>query len=105
MVTKHPTQPIEVDDGGVVRFKRNKVVEFMLDHPDKADLNTLSFQVQLGQLPEADYMQLMQLIGYSVSGYGDLAEGGSKAWRKHAEKMDAKAAALWEAWKASEGDD
>lgn len=100
---EHPTQPLVVDEYGVVRFKRNEVVRYMLDHHD-ADLNILGREVQLGHLPVADYMQLMQLIGYSVSGYGDLAYSNDNeetaTWREHADKMDAEAATLWVVWNA-----
>lgn len=95
VVSEHPTQPLVVDEHGVVRFKRNEVVRYMLDHPD-ADLNVLGREVELGRLPVADYMQLMQLIGYSVSGYGDCAYSSEhEVWREHADKMDAEAATLW----------
>lgn len=99
-MSEHPTQPLVVDEHGVVRFKRNEVVRYMLDHYD-ISLTHLAVEVQLGHLPEADYMQLMQLLGYSVSGYGDLAySGDSEAWREHADKMDAEAATLWMVWNA-----
>jgi len=103
-MSKHPTQPLVVDENGVVRFKRNEVVRYMLDHPG-TDLNVLGREVELGRLPVADYMQLMQLIGYSVSGYGDCAYSSEhEVWRKHADKIDAKAELLWNAWKAEQDD-
>lgn len=66
---KHPMQPILFDEHGVARFKRNAIVEFLLEN---TDLNTLSSLTRNGKFPVEDYDQLMQLIGYSVSGYGDL---------------------------------
>ena len=62
----HPMQPIEKKDG-VIRFKENAIVRFLLDAGPN-DLNSIalmSFSVD-------DHRQLAQLIGYSVSGYGDL---------------------------------
>ncbi len=81
---KHPMQPIvEVD--GVVRFKQNAIVRFLVDWcaahnghlgapkvptpggvaPDLNCLSMLPFS-------DEDYTQFIQLIGYSVSGAGDL---------------------------------
>jgi len=63
-----PMQPIMMDDRGVARFRENKYVRFLLDM-GPFDLNKLSRL----DFPDEDYEQLMQLIGYSVSGYGDLS--------------------------------
>jgi hypothetical protein len=56
------------DDRGVVRFVPNKIVQHLLDNGG-IDMNTLA------RLPfdDADRRQFAQLIGYSVSGYGDLS--------------------------------
>jgi hypothetical protein len=69
---KHPNQPIGFDDSGkVIRFKRNYIVEWLAT--ERSDLNAI-FRVHHGKPGfEEDYNQLMQLIGYSVSGYGDLS--------------------------------
>lgn len=37
------------------------------------DLNTISLTFDIEGDRKDDYQQLMQLIGYSVSGYGDLS--------------------------------
>lgn len=69
-MTTHPMQPIEMDDG-VARFKENKIVRYLLTlttNAHLADMNTLAiipFSVE-------DRVQFAQLIGYSVSGFGDL---------------------------------
>lgn len=65
-------QPIEKDEFGTVRFRRNSIVEFLLEN-GPFDMNTLAVQ----GFSDADRRQFAQLIGYSVSGYGDLsyAEG------------------------------
>ncbi|MDP2747981.1 hypothetical protein [Pseudomonas sp.] len=66
----HPMQPIVFAPDGVIRFQENRIVAHLLD-----------FATPLGcgmnQLAVLDYtdnerMQFAQLIGYSVSGYGDL---------------------------------
>lgn len=64
---KHPMQPIELDQHGVMRFKENKIVRHLLDR-GVIDMN------QLARLPfsQEDRSQFAQLIGYSVSGWSDL---------------------------------
>jgi hypothetical protein len=64
----HPMQPIGLDEKGTPRFKENKIVSFLL-HGGIYDLNKISMM----PFPKEDYTQLMQLIGYSTSGYGDLS--------------------------------
>ncbi len=63
----HPMQPLVLDDG-VVRFKSNAIVRFLLDHGGY-DLNRLA----LLHFTDEDRAQFAQLIGYSVSGWGDLS--------------------------------
>lgn len=73
---KHPRQPIGWDDHGVIRFKRNAIVDWMLEKGRigaKFDLNEISMMVHKGLFSVEDYVQLDQLIGYSVSGFGDLS--------------------------------
>lgn len=64
----HPIQPIVKDDNGVLRFKSNAIVEYLLHHgtTDLNDLARLDF-------PKEDRQQFSQLIGYSLSGYGELS--------------------------------
>ncbi len=66
--TKHPMQPIEVAKDGVVRFKQNKLVRFLANHR----LNELVYPFPPEENAD-DWNQLAQLIGYSVSGFGDLS--------------------------------
>ncbi len=64
----HPMQPLLKDKHGVIRFKENQIVRHLLDtHPtcDLYDLESMGFS-------DDDYQQFAQLIGYSLSGYGDL---------------------------------
>jgi hypothetical protein len=68
----HPMQPVVLDERGTPRFKENKIVSYLLElcrTKGIFDLNMLAilpFDVE-------DRVQLMQLIGYSVSGAGDLS--------------------------------
>lgn len=64
----HPIQPLEKDKLGTVRFKPNKIVQHLLDKGG-IDLN----QIALLQFPKEDEIQFAQLIGYSLSGFGDLS--------------------------------
>ena len=74
-------QPIVTDEHGTYRFKQNSIVKFLLD-AGPFDMN------QIGRLPGitwAERSQFAQLIGYSVSGYGDLSYHD---WR-HVKEADA----------------
>lgn len=68
---KHPMQPIGLDERGVARFKKNAIVRLLLE-TSSLDLNNLGLMEITGSFPKGDYTQLMQLIGYSVSGFGEL---------------------------------
>lgn len=64
---KHPVQPLENDNYGVLRFKQNAIVCFLLD-AGPFDMN------QIARMPfnDEDREQFAQLIGYSLSGFCDL---------------------------------
>ncbi len=64
---RHPIQPIEPDDSGVLRFKGNAIVRHLLDHSG-IDLNKLERM----NFSNEDREQFAQLLGYSVSGAADL---------------------------------
>lgn len=88
-VVRAAMQPIVWDGRGVIRFKENLAVSALLDAASngrKLDLNDLAIM----QLPDDDMMQLAQLSGYSVSGFGDL----NYADRRVVARADAKAARL-----------
>ena len=62
------TQPILLDEHGTPRFKGNKIVRFLLD-AGPFDMNKL----RMMPWSEEDYSEFCQLIGYSVSGFGELS--------------------------------
>lgn len=64
---KHPTQPIVLVDG-VVRFKGNEIV-MRLHREGTIDLN----EIDLRGVPIEDVEQFWQLLGLTVSGYGELS--------------------------------
>lgn len=61
-------QPVVLDNQGVVRFKQNKIVRALLD-TGKLNMNDIAVL----DFPLEDRIQFVQLIGYSVSGAGDLS--------------------------------
>lgn len=69
---QHPMQPLVVDSKGTVRFKKNQIVTDLLNRITTATENHITKKVIEGEYSRDDYNQLMQLVGYSVSGYGDL---------------------------------
>ncbi len=85
MKRTHPMQGIVWATDRVIRFRRNAIVERLLE-TSSLDLNDIARM----DFSEADRMQLAQLIGYSVSGFGDL----SYASRDVVRRADKKAAAL-----------
>ncbi len=67
--TELPMQPIEMDSGGIIRFKGNGIVRYLLD-AGPFDMNQIAV---LPNITREEASQFAQLIGYSVSGYGDLS--------------------------------
>lgn len=67
-MTHHPIQPIEKDGRGVLRFKKNAIVCHLLENGgiDMNMIARLDFSAE-------DRQQFAQLIGYSLSGYGELS--------------------------------
>ena len=74
----HPMQPIGWDGRGVIRFKSNAIIEWLFE-TERIDLNDIAIRAARGQFGEADQMQLAQLLGYSVSGYGDLSYASAES--------------------------
>lgn len=64
-----PMQPVVMVEG-VIRFKANEIVKRVLEHSERHgfDLHELSGL----EFTAEERMQFVQLLGYSVSGYGDL---------------------------------
>lgn len=83
---RQPMQPVFLDPKGVVRFRPNQIVRYLLDNGG-IDLNRIA---ALPDLSDEDREQFAQLIGYSVSGFGDL----SYASRTRVQQADRKAAKI-----------
>lgn len=72
---KHPIQPLAEDEHGVLRFKSNAIVRFLLDE-GPFDLNVLA----LIEFSQEDREQFAQLIGYSLGGFGDLSYASDETY-------------------------
>lgn len=71
----HPMQPVGYDADGVIRFKPNEIVVRLLEDSTergRIDMNTIKIWVDEGWVSLDDLIQFVQLIGYSISGVGDL---------------------------------
>lgn len=68
MPDSHPMQPIILDARGVARFRPNAILEHLFE-TGALDLNKLAVM----DFSDEDRMQVAQLLGYSVSGFGDLS--------------------------------
>lgn len=82
---EHPMQPIVRAKDGVIRFKPNAILAYLCDR-GAIDLNALAVM----KFPREDREQLAQLIGYSVSGFGEL----NYVRRKTLRRADKRAARL-----------
>lgn len=74
-MSEHPIQPLEKDEQGDLRFKKNPIVRYLLDNGriNLNDLATVDFS-------DEDRQHFAQLIGYSLSGYGDLSYVSDEAY-------------------------
>lgn len=62
-------QPIDRDENGTPRFRANPIVRYLLEQGG-IDMNHLA---RVPSFDKEDRMHFAQLIGYSVSGFGDLS--------------------------------
>ena len=62
-------QPIYRDDAGTLRFQENPIVQYIL-RAGPFDMNAIAL---LPCIPPWARAQFAQLIGYSLSGYGELS--------------------------------
>lgn len=68
---KNPIQPIIKDENGVLRFKKNSIVAFLIDWSTKRGIGMN--ELALMGFSNDDRQQFAQLIGYSLSGYSELS--------------------------------
>lgn len=77
---KFPMQPIQLDARGVARFAKNRIVDDLLEFATTRGFGLN--QIALGDYSDDEHMQLAQVIGYSVSGYGDLSYASEESVQK-----------------------
>ena len=75
---KHPIQPVETDAHGTLRFKRNAIVGKLLELCSARGFGLN--EIAAGRFDQDDRVQFAQLIGYSVSGFGDLGYVDTDTW-------------------------
>ena len=80
----HPMQPLFRDESGVIRFRKNKIVAFLLDANGKFNMNELA----LVGFDADEWTQFAQLIGYSVDGWGTLSYVSNKDYAKAQRKRN-----------------
>ena len=68
---KHPIQPLYETESGVIRFFQNKIVCDLLDFAKERGFGLN--EIACRDYSQDDRIQLAQLIGYSLSGFGDLS--------------------------------
>ena len=79
---KNPIQPLRRDKYRTLRFKRNILVEALLDHGQITGLGMNELAVKFRyEKHRDDWCQLAQLIGYSLFGYSDLSYVSDAAYR------------------------
>lgn len=84
-------QPIIRAEDGIVRFQENRLVRMFVDMASagtKFDLNDAFILAQRSGITQAEQMQLAQLIGYSVSGFGELSYADAETIRRADRKAE-----------------
>ena len=76
-------QPIIKDGDGVIRFKKNGLVDALYEHGVKTGLGLNELHCM--NFTDEDRQQFAQLIGYSVSGYGSLSYVTDEAYETASE--------------------
>jgi len=72
---RHPIQPLEKDKHGTLRFKENAIVNHLIDD-GPFDMNSIACK----KFSKEDREQFAQLIGYSLSGFGELSYVSDKTY-------------------------
>lgn len=82
----HPMQPVRRAKDGVIRFRPNKVVSFLLDWASSRGMNLND----LARIPfdDDEREQFAQLIGYSVCGFGELSYTSDEVYQKAQDAAD-----------------
>lgn len=68
---KNPIQPLANDAQGTLRFKKNAIVDYLLEWSKKRGMGLNELAAM--DFTQDDREQFWQLIGYSLSGYSELS--------------------------------
>lgn len=80
----NPMQPVVLAENGSIRFKENAIIISLLEFATQHGYGLNS--IAAADYSDDDYSQLMELIGYSVSGYGNLSRC-NKSHMRRADKI------------------
>ncbi len=69
----HPMQPIYLASDSVIRFRHNPLVTCIQRFAASKGFGLDELKKHLPSATDDDWQQLAQLLGYSVSGFGDLS--------------------------------
>lgn len=83
MSTPDPMQPVIRDGDGELRFRENAIVRRLLDE-GPFNMNVIG----RWKVSDRDREQFAQLIGYSLSGYGELDYVSDESWDRADELWD-----------------
>lgn len=81
---QHPVQPLIKDNDRILRFKQNAIVRYLLD-AGPFDLNHLA----IIPFSQEDKEQFAQLIGYSLSGFGNLSYVSDETYNRAESQLEA----------------
>lgn len=87
---KFPMQPISKDEHGALRFVKNRIVDDLLAYSlrNGFGLNEIAIRAAKGEYTKEEQMQLAQLIGYSVYGYGTLSYVSDESYDQCRERIE-----------------
>lgn len=81
-------QPIALDDRGVARFQRNKVVCTLVEEARKRGFDLNDLLVKAYGEPKGDWEQFNQMLGLSVCGFGDCNKTRRRTFERAQAKVD-----------------
>ncbi|UTD55908.1 hypothetical protein [Halomonas sp. MS1] len=81
-VQGYPMQPVSIDSRGSIRFEENPIISHLAR--EVSNLNDIAIWCAVNEVDAKYQEQLAQLIGYSVSGYGELSYVSDESFERAA---------------------
>ena len=78
----YPMQPVAIDERGSIRFEENPIISHLAR--EVSNLNEIAVWCAVNEVDGKYQEQLAQLIGYSVSGYGELSYVSDESFERAA---------------------